>query len=553
MKERKRPAPLEPRKIKIEELNEILERGRGAPLSTEDYEKLHGVVETLAFVTRELEAKGASIQRLRHLIFGAPTEKTRRVLHEDAPPAVAEEADQAEAPPSIPPREQKHGRRRGHGRNGVSSYRRAPRVGVALDGLKCGERCPHCERGRLYPKPPSELVRIEGVAPLSATVYELDRLRCSGCGDVFTAPAPPGVGEGKYDETAGAMIGLLKYGCGLPFNRIENLQRQMGIPLPAATQWDEVSKAAERMRPSYEELIRQAAQGKILHNDDTTMKILELGPTRAPIDGGESTERAGIFTSGIVSTGDAAPRIALFFTGRQHAGENLADVLAQRAAELDAPIQMCDALPQNTSGELDTIVANCLAHARRKFVEVAPSFPEECRYVLLELANVYRTDAVAKKGGLSPEERLRLHQRESGPVMGRLKKWLKGELKDRRIEPNSTLGDAIRYMQKHWKKLVRFLTHPGAPVDNNIVERALKKVILHRKNSYFYRTQNGARVGDLFMSLIHTCELCENDAFDYLVAIQRHHELVEKTPAKWMPWNYREALAATDPGPPGTP
>jgi hypothetical protein len=247
-------------------------------------------------------------------------------------------------------------------------------------------------------------------------------------------------------------------------------------------------------------------------------------------------------------------RIALFMTGRQHAGENLADVLAQRAAELAAPIQMCDALSRNTSGELATIVASCIAHARRRYVEVASRFPEECRYVLETLGEVYRIDAEAKARGLTADERLCLHQAQSGPVMAELEQWMATQISEHRVEPNSGLGQAIGYMQRHWQRLTLFLRASGAPLDNNVCERALKKAILHRKNALFYKTQNGARVGDLFMNLIHTAELCEVNPFDYLVALQRHVEAVSDAPGRWMPWNYTAALAelttsATGPGP----
>jgi hypothetical protein len=82
----------------------------------------------------------------------------------------------------------------------------------------------------------------------------------------------------------------------------------------------------------------------------------------------------------------------------------------------------------------------------------------------------------------------------------------------------------------------------GAPLDNSICERALKKAILHRKNSLFYNTQNGARVGDLFMSLIHTCELCGANPFDYLNQLQKHTADLTRAPSRWMPWNYRTTL-----------
>ena len=117
-------------------------------------------------------------------------------------------------------------------------------------------------------------VRIVGRAPLEATVYELDKWRCNLCGKVFTAPLPEEAGKEKYDETAGAMVALLKYGGGLPFHRLEKLQDSLGVPLPASTQWEIVERTADQIHPVYRELIRQAAQGEIFHNDDTTMKIL---------------------------------------------------------------------------------------------------------------------------------------------------------------------------------------------------------------------------------------------------------------------------------------
>jgi hypothetical protein len=374
-------------------------------------------------------------------------------------------------------------------------------------------------------------------------VYERDRWRCNLCGDVFTAPSPAGVGEEKYDEKATSMVGLLKYGTGLPFNRIEKLQEGMGIPLPAATQWELVRDGAKLIAPAHDELIREAAHGEVLHNDDTTMKVLELtAEQRAAAVADEETERTGVFTSGIVATREGR-RIALFFTGAKHAGENLSDVLTRRAAELLPPIQMCDALSANTAGELDTILAHCMAHGRRKFVQVADNFPAECRRVLETLREVYKNDAFAKKNELPPAERLHFHQTESGPLMADLETWMKGQLAEHKVEPNSGLGDAIRYMLKHWSELTLFLQEPGAPLDNNICERALKKAILHRKNALFYKTLNGAHVGDVFMSLIHSAELNGTKPFDYLVALLRYHEDVEDAPANWLPWNYAAALA----------
>lgn len=541
---KRRPSQSQHQAVGQAELAAIVERTKAA-LSAEDYATLKASLETLAFLQQELKAKGASIERLRQIVFGSKTEKTSVIFDKSGPAAGLEESEGQPAGDKAAARAKKPG----HGRNGAAAYKGADKVKVAHATLTAGQPCTECLKGKVYPlEEPAVLVRVTGMAPLGATVYERERLRCNLCGEVFTAPAPEGVGEAKYDETATSMTGLLKYGTGLPFNRIEKLQQGMGIPLPAATQWELVRDGAELLAPAHEELVREAAQGTVLHNDDTTMKVLSLTPEqRAAAAADEETDgRTGVFTSGIVSVHEGR-KVALFFTGVQHAGENLADVLARRAAELPPPIQMCDALSRNTSGVFTTLVANCIAHSRRKYVEVADAFPEECRHVLETLGAVYKNDALARERNLSAEERLQFHQAESGPLMESLDKWLREQLDERKVEPNSGLGDAIDYMRKHWPKLTLFLKQPGAPLDNNICERALKKAILHRKNSLFYRTENGARVGDVFMSLIHTAELNDIAPFEYLVALLRNHEAVATAPADWMPWSYQAALARPRP------
>jgi transposase len=498
--------------VNVEELDRIIDDARSAPLSESDSQKLKTALHALA----------------ERLLPKPGTEKTSAVFDDaEQPEPVEAEAD----------------RTAGHGRHGAGAYHGASKVRIAHPQLVHGGRCPDCSRGNVYAqKEPKALVRIVGQAPLAATVYELERLRCNACGQVFTAAEPEGVGPEKYDETASAMIAQLKYGSGIPFYRLETLEDQLGIPLPAATQWEIVEEAAETMKPAHEELIRQAAQGEVLHNDDTGMRVLRM--EREPSD-----ERTGVFTSGIVSTGQGR-NIALYFTGRQHAGENIADVLAQRVAELPPPIQMSDALSRNLpklNPGAEILLANCLAHGRRQFVEVAANFPVECRYVLEMLGRVYGNDAEARERGLTPPQRLQHHQERSAPVMDELHNWLERQLAQHKTEPNSGLGKAITYLLRHWRPLTLFLREAGAPLDNNVVERALKRAVLHRKNALFYRTLNGAQVGDLFMSLIHTCQLCKANSFEYLIELQRHAAAVAANPADWMPWNYRDTLAHAPP------
>lgn len=238
----------------------------------------------------------------------------------------------------------------------------------------------------------------------------------------------------------------------------------------------------------------------------------------------------------------ATQRIALFFTGRQHAGENIADVLRARAATRPAPILMCDALSRNVPKGVDWLVANCLVHGRRNFVEVAEKFPDECQFVLERFGEVYAVDAEAREQKLTPAARLALPQEKSAPVMAKLEEWCQHQLDAKLVEPNSSLGGAINYLLNHWKKLTLFLRQAGAPLDNNICERALKRVVLHRKNALFYKTLRGAEVGDLFMSLIHTCALNELNPFEYIVALLGRPLDVKAQPARWLPWNYRDNL-----------
>jgi transposase len=536
----------------IEEIEAILERAKVGALSPEEYAKLKVVIQTFALLKEELQSKNTSIQRLKRMLFGPSTERTSEVLGEASRDSQAtgragsaDTTDQQEAGLGS------EVKCKGHGRNGAGSYIGAEKVQIPHPSLRRGDACPSCTAGKVYPmKDPGVRVRFSGVAPLQAKVYECARLRCGLCGQLYTANAPEGVGEQKYDETAPAVVGLLRYGVGLPFNRIEKLQANFGIPLPASTQWELVRPAAGTYSPVYEKMQDYAAVGQIVFNDDTTMKVLEVTPEqRAAALGTDAAERrTGVFTSGIVSVEDGH-RIALFFTGVRHAGENLTEVLKRRPQNLPPPIHMCDGLDHNLPKEFETLLCRCIAHARRNFVDVAANFPEEVRFVLNTLREVYKIDARARQDGLNPQERLKWHQDQSEPLMGALRSWMKRQFAERKVEPNSGLGEAITHMDKNWDALTRFLHVAGAPLDNNITERALKKAIQHRKNSLFYKTLNGARVGDTFMTLIHSAELNGVNAFDYLVELLRHAAQIATNPAEWMPWNYRKTLARLAGGP----
>ena len=460
--------------INVKQLDKIVDKTSEALLSDEERgtlkEAIHAMVERLTPGWRT-------------------TEKTSKVDPEQ-PTSVAVTPEAAPKPPKP-----------GHGRNPASAYKGANVVEVPHPDLTPGCRCPDpdCHEGKVYAlKEPGQVIRVMSMPPINATRYDFQRLRCAMCWKIYTAPAPEGVGDAKYDESVPSMLAQLKYGSGMPFYRIQGLQQLLGIPMPAAVQWMLLWEAAEQLKPVLAELKRQGAQGEILYHDDTKVRILTT--VRA-----EDDKRTGLFTTGLVSVIEEGLRIALYVSGTQHAGENLADLLLQREEGQKPPIVMADALSRNRpklSVGMEILFANCLAHGRRHVVDVIESFPDQSRHILEELGEVYGFDEQARQQGLNADQRLAFHQANSEPVMTGLKKWMTAELDEKRIEPNSGLGKAIRYLLKHWEPLTLFLRQPGAPLDNNIAERCLKKAVLHRKNALFYRTLNGAQVGDLFMSII---------------------------------------------------
>jgi hypothetical protein len=535
--------------INLQQLEALKEKLDNNDLSAEDVLKLKYLLNTFSYIHHLINEKNIKIKQLRQLFSGYVTsEKSTSILKEDP-------ANKMDCP--VGELGQSQSSKKGHGRNGVSVYTGAQRKSIPHPTLQAGSNCPLCPAGCLYKLKPSVILRITGNAPLSSAIYEMERYRCSSCGAIFKAPLPPEAGTEKYDAASCANVCLLKYGNGFAFNRLEKFQENMGVPLSVGTQWEMVKKALPVARLVFDQLLTQAAQAEVLFYDDTGVKILsiERALKRGQLDDG----RTGMFTTGIIAKVKGRD-IALYLSGRNHAGENIEELLRRRQKSLGPPIQMSDAkscnLPKNTNTntntdtdtdtdtdtEVKTNIANCLVHGRRNFVKLLEVFPQECKIVIEALAEVYKIDKYARINNLSPKERLELHQRKSKGIMDQLKNWLNAQFDERKVEPNSSLGGAIKYMQRHWEKLTRFLSVENAPLDNNVVEQSLKRAILNRKNAYFFKTENGARVGDIFMSIIQTCYKAKINVFDYLVKLQKHAKDVEKNVADWMPWNYQDTI-----------
>jgi transposase len=389
-------------------------------------------------------------------------------------------------------------------------------------------------------------MRLEGHALLSAVRSELEKLRCSAGGQIFRASVPAAAGAEKYSARARAVVALARYSLGGPWYRWESFPALVGGPMPDATQWDQVALVGDCASPLFQYWERMAAQGEVISQDDTPGRILTLleekQPAPAPAQGDtEGAARTGRQTTALsVQVGER--RIYLYYTGRRQAGENLEARLAQREPHQENPLVRSEALRRNQAEETHLIRCHCLAHGRRQCSEWDEVLPAESAVVVDALKSGYEQDEEARAQQLNAPERLADHQPYSGPIMKTLKAGLEQQTEARRVEPNSSLGKALGYLLGQWPTLTRFLTAPGAPLDNNVAERALKLCLRQRKNSVFSATEPSADIARVLTSVIAPWVQAGVNALEYLVALQAHRPEVFAHPSAWLPWNYPVAL-----------
>lgn len=424
----------------------------------------------------------------------------------------------------------------GHGRLPHSVYTNANEHQLLITDLKSGDLCPMQCGGKLYCVEPGILVRVKGQNLAAVHKYWIEKLRCALCSHLVSAHIPEDVGVQKYDTAFKAILVLQKYFVATPFYRQAYFQSLLGVPLPTSTQWqlvEEVGGAALLIFPTLE---RFAANGEIIHNDDSHVKITDIiRHNRLHHD----KERTGTFITGFISRTKERD-IALFYNGTRHAGENMECLLHKRNINADKVIQMCDASSRNISASFKTILCNCLSHGFRKFDELKEFYPDQCIRVIELIAKVYDNDDRTHK--MSKLERLHYHQINSKPIMDQLHKYLEDLLASKQVEPNDSLGKAVKYMLKYWHELTQFLRVEGAPLDNNIVERALKIPIRGRRTWLFYKTEYGAMIGGVLTSIIYTCALSGINPLHYLIALQENKNQIVKEREKWLPWNYKDNL-----------
>ncbi len=428
-------------------------------------------------------------------------------------------------------------KRKGHGRNSAKDYTGAIVEKISHPLYQPGDLCPTKCGGKLYLTKAGQFIRVQGGALVQATKFDLEKLRCNLCGDLFSSEAPY---QDKYDSRAKAVIAVSRYQMGTPMYRLARFQDYVGVPLPEGTQWQLILDVYEIVRVIFEVLIEIAAQYDLFFIDDTWVRILDI--IRYNKHQVEKKYKKGTHTSGILAM-QGNRRIYLYFSGIQHAGQNLNDVLENREQTSKLPIQMSDALSRNKVNResAQTIECHCIEHGKRQFTDIEHYFPPQCQVIIAAIRQIYQFEQVCLDDKMSPDARLAYHQQHSQPVLDELKVYMESNFETKAAEPGSSLGKAMNYWLKRWDTLTTFLRVAGAPIHNNLIEQGLKMAILSRKNSLFYKTLKGAKVGGTLMSVIRTAAEAGINPVEYLTALLENKDQIVKEPQNWLPWNYAKA------------
>ena len=517
-------------KLSQDQMDNFLAAIMNSNIGAENAEFAKMLIHGNAWMARQLELGQLSITKLRKLfqIQGSEKGPTRKPKND---PASLKNKGSGSPDDNT----------KGHGRNGADAYEGANIVEVDHPELNPGDTCPAevCD-GRLYEiSEPGTLIRVTGAPLASATRYNLQKLRCRICEIVYTAPKPAGVSDKKYDATFVSMLMINKYFMSVPLYRQDRLQNYLGIPLPASTQWDLMVAHEPMLKALYKALALDTANGLALCYDDTSVKIMSEIKAAKLAQKGEKIQHT-CFTTGIVSLHEDH-RSYLYITDNRTAGKCITEMMALRDADLDPPIMMCDALPANIPQGISEdlyILCYCLVHARRQFYELPNGYDDVSDKVIGLIGTIYDHEAHTK--GFSSEKRLAYHQEKSTPVMEELKAYL--EEQQTAFEPNSVPGKAVDYILNRWTQLSQFLRQVHAPLDTNIVERALKLVIQVRKSSMFYKTLSSAAFASYVQSALYSAAQNEINPCDYMCALIENEKAVIENSNAWLPWNYQETL-----------
>lgn len=533
-------------KITPEQLAQFTEAIRASNLDSAIGEMLIDNISGNRWLVNALEKGQLSIKKLRAL-FSITTEsfenrkkrmKGALVLGDSSKDESDAEENSEQPESSADSTEPK--KRKGHGRLRADAYQGAEVIEVLHPNLKPGGPCPeeYCD-GRLYElSDPGVMIQVTGAPTAQATHYQLQKLRCLTCENVFTAPLPDGVEDVKYTTSLIAMLMIHKYFMSVPLYRQETLQNYLGVPLPASTQWELMANEEDVLKALYHAFEEDAAQGRGISIDDTKARILEQIAKNKKAQ--KKDDKASCYTTGIVSAHDDHMTY-IFVTDNQTAGKSAAPFLRLRKPELPTPYVMCDALTANIPEEISSdlyILCYCLVHARRQFYELPDGYDDLAEEVMGLIGKIYDNESATQK--MTAAARLAYHQQHSAPLMEELRTYLLAQEKE--FEPNGVAGKAIQYILSRWTELTQFLRHIHIPLDNNLTERALKLIIQVRKTSMFYKTLRSAKIASYIQTALYSSAQNDVNPYEYMKAVLDNKQAVMQNPKQWLPWNYQETL-----------
>lgn len=450
-------------------------------------------------------------------------------------------------------------RKGGGGKNSAEDYDGAIEVTCSLhDHLAPGSVCPACGTNKLYEIDPKKVIRLVGNAPIFAYKFVLQQVRCV-CGVMFTAD----VGDehrdiynaDKYGPSALAAMIIYKYLMGVSFGNLSSIQNMKGVPLPASTQANKIrTESLPVMRALFEVLKKLATNAHVLGFDDTVIKTLEKRETK---DGKNKTHR-GHGTAVIANNFDYDENtIVLFdFNPSKHAGDVVCDLLLGRTRE-SLPLLVADGLNSYDECKKQGVDVSCNVHARRKVVEEDPKKETYVGEAVIDCYyQIYKNEGHCKANNLSKVDRMEYHKEHSTAYFEKIEaifNIITGvkdtvEIRQKYLipdcvvedEPNGDLRSIANYFLTRYKSLTRVINTPGAPLDTNYVERAIKLIIRLRKNSLFFNNISSASYSGEILSLLETAVANDVNVFEYIDYILTHKNDVLKRPSYYLPWLYRK-------------
>lgn len=541
-----------PEKSVYEDMKDVLSSIESLPESKK--RAFLNIINEHYFLSMKVEQQRIACTKLQKISFGNQSESflfdyPEKASENEIDPIIEDKNEHEEEY-----NENKTKKKRSSGKIKLSELKNAEKVLVTPNDIK---ECPSCHKETLNQGYTEKQTLVLAMPLLKVKVFHMPSLRCSCCQHVEKSAIPEELNPqnkiGRYHHSAVSILASFRYQFGMPAYRFEFLSAQVGARIPDATQWDLMEHAAKKLRHFYQYLKDYSAhQAQVLHADDSPFLIVDLRKDlkkqkENAILNGQKTNGITIATRTTnVTALFPEGKIVLYFFGSEHAGNRLS-VFCNQRTNSEKVVIMTDALSSNTKNvdENKAEFSLCNVHARRNFYDLREHNTEKVDKILILYRDIFLNDRKSKKKRHNPTERLLFHKTHSLLLMEKILHICQSELNEKSVEPNSTLAKAYKYIIRHFKKLCAFCELKNAPLENNLSERMLKIAIRYRRNSLFFKNQNGADVGAIITSILATAYVNEINSIEYLTNLLNNSKTIMKNPEKWLPWNYKNNSAIT--------